>query len=86
MSELVTPIIHKINNILKHVNLKRCSMVNLDKLKSILNSSKLKELGGNKIALYLVVFCVTIISVAFYNYNTKDAELKRSSWKTMIRF
>ncbi|MBZ9688875.1 hypothetical protein G9F72_021385 [Clostridium estertheticum] len=52
-------------------------MVKLDKLKSILNSSKLKEVGGKKISLYLIVLCVTIMSVTFITITQKTPDLSK---------
>lgn len=49
----------------------------LDKLKSILNSSILKEFGGKKVALYLVVLCVTVISVTFITITQKTPDLSK---------
>jgi len=51
--------------------------VNLDKLKSILNISKLKQLGSKKIALYLVVLLVTIISVSIITITHKTPDLSK---------
>ncbi|MBZ9625124.1 hypothetical protein G9F71_019980 [Clostridium sp. FP2] len=52
-------------------------MVKLDKLKSLLRSSKLKELGVKKIALYLVVLSVTVISIIFITITHKRLELSK---------
>lgn len=51
--------------------------MNLDKQKSILNISKLKELGSKKIALYLVVLFVTVISVSIITITHKTPDLSK---------
>lgn len=44
-------------------------MVKLDKLKSMLNNSKLKELRGKKLVLYLGALCVLFVSIIIINLN-----------------
>jgi len=51
--------------------------VKLDKLNSLLNSSKLKELGVKKIALYLVVLCVTVISIIVITITHKSSDISK---------
>lgn len=50
-------------------------MSKLDKLKSMLNSSTLKELGVKKTALYLAILCFAVISVTIITitYKTLDS-------------
>jgi len=52
-------------------------MAKLGKLKSMLNSIKIKGLGFKKIALYLVVLCVTVISVTLITITHKTADLSK---------
>ncbi len=51
-------------------------MVKLDKIKSILNNI-LKELGGKKIALYLILLCVTVISITIITITHNRMELSK---------
>jgi hypothetical protein len=59
-------------------------MVKLDKLNSMLNNIKLKELGGKKIALYLIVLCVTVIRITLITITQKRpylSDLQREAEK-----
>jgi len=52
-------------------------MAKLDKLKSMFNSIKIKGLGVKKTALYLVVLCVTVISITFITITHKTSNLSK---------
>ncbi|WP_435788477.1 tetratricopeptide repeat protein [Clostridium sp.] len=52
-------------------------MMKLDKFKSIVNKIKLKELRGNKIVRYLIVLCVTTISIMIITIAQKNSDLNK---------
>jgi predicted Zn-dependent protease len=56
-------------------------MIKLDKLNSILNSSKLKDLKGKKTTLYLGILCIVLISIMFLSIKLLNGNKTSDSSK-----
>ena len=60
-------------------------MIKLDKLKSMLSVSKLKELRGKKASVYLGVLCIVIISIIFISLELFSGDKISNSSKLVTK-